>query len=440
MDAPTNGIRLVTSGRLPGTTYGVSTYKVYESCHGVPPNQPPILVTWLHGADMGDIPSSDLRSIQRHLKRRCFFVVPMNPKAADDGRRFFWGVSYTKAQNKRVLGFIFGEPHDPFLADLCNLISEVAEEVDAYRIYVAGYSMGGFGAFQLGAFMPEIFDAVISVAGYGQGTQQPETEGYRAPQPQSSQILKTWIARCAPKLAQVPAVMVVHAETDLDSPYVDAVAIVKAIHAEGGQGHVELITVPDEMAESDPRGRKALKTGHRYFNYSLLHDSSEEVLYDPLEEILSGVSVVREQNQIFSRRPKPCFATASSAPARTLGTFMQPPAGYAAVNLAARGLVTARASAQSGDSSSARAQRLYQPILPMDAFGLAGSQGTAHDGAMSSVSEALHLATDFSEQRRRLADVSGNTLYRTSSGSRDEKDSLFPEAEQLFGLGSFRRM
>ena len=300
MNAPTDGIRSVESGRLHGTTYGESTYKVNESCHDVPPNQPPILVTWLLGGELGEIPFLDLCSIQRHLKRRCVFIVPMNPKAADDGRRFFWGVSYTKAQNKRALGFIFGEPHDPFLEDLCSLIAYVAQEVDANRIYVAGYSMGGFGAFQLGAFKPEIFDAVISVAGYGQGTYQPETEGYCAPQPQSSLILQEWIARCAPKLAQVSAVMVVHAETDLNSSYMDALAIVKGIQAEGGPGHVELITVPEEMAESDPRKRKVLKSGHCYFNYALIHDSSKEVHYYPLEEILSD-GVVQEQTETSSQ-------------------------------------------------------------------------------------------------------------------------------------------
>ena len=45
--------------------------------------------------------------------------------------------------------------------------------------------MGGFGAFQLGCFAPEIFDAIVSVAGYGLGTSEPNS-GYGAPQPASS--------------------------------------------------------------------------------------------------------------------------------------------------------------------------------------------------------------------------------------------------------------
>lgn len=45
-----------------------------------------------------------------------------------------------------------------------------------YRKGFAGarYSMGGFGAFQLGGFAPDAFDVVISVAGYGLGTLEPE--------------------------------------------------------------------------------------------------------------------------------------------------------------------------------------------------------------------------------------------------------------------------
>lgn len=45
--------------------------------------------------------------------------------------------------------------------------------------------MGGFGAFQLGGFAPDAFDVVISVAGYGLGTLEPE----RCPVAASSQNL-----------------------------------------------------------------------------------------------------------------------------------------------------------------------------------------------------------------------------------------------------------
>lgn len=41
-------------------------------------------------------------------------------------------------------------------------------------LFPLSYSMGGFGAFQLGGFAPDVFDVVISVAGYGLGTLEPE--------------------------------------------------------------------------------------------------------------------------------------------------------------------------------------------------------------------------------------------------------------------------
>ena len=52
--------------------------------------------------------------------------------------------------------------------------------------------MGGFGAFQLGCFAPDVFDAVVSVAGYGLGTKEPNS-GYGAPQPVSSEIFEQFL-------------------------------------------------------------------------------------------------------------------------------------------------------------------------------------------------------------------------------------------------------
>ncbi len=44
--------------------------------------------------------------------------------------------------------------------------------------------MGGFGAFQLGCRAPDTFDAIISVAGYGMGTNSKD-----APQPYSGTLV-----------------------------------------------------------------------------------------------------------------------------------------------------------------------------------------------------------------------------------------------------------
>lgn len=73
-----------------------------------------------------------------------------------------------------------------YLLALTSKISDLAYEFAAERVLVMGrlvcasfvrserYSMGGFGAFQLGGFAPDAFDLVMSVAGYGLGTLEPQ--------------------------------------------------------------------------------------------------------------------------------------------------------------------------------------------------------------------------------------------------------------------------
>ena len=87
-----------------------------------------------------------------------------------------------------------------YLLALTSKISDLAYEFAAERVLVMGrlvcasfvrserYSMGGFGAFQLGCFAPDVFDAVVSVAGYGLGTSEPNS-GYGAPQPVSGAMV-----------------------------------------------------------------------------------------------------------------------------------------------------------------------------------------------------------------------------------------------------------
>lgn len=71
---------------------------------------------------------------------------------------------------------------------ICTCLANLREKPVADVLIASGclrYSMGGFGAFQLGCFAPEIFDAIVSVAGYGLGTSEQDS-GYGAPQPASS--------------------------------------------------------------------------------------------------------------------------------------------------------------------------------------------------------------------------------------------------------------
>uniref|UniRef100_A0A7S4QDC1 Peptidase S9 prolyl oligopeptidase catalytic domain-containing protein n=1 Tax=Alexandrium monilatum TaxID=311494 RepID=A0A7S4QDC1_9DINO len=172
-------------------------------------------------------------------------------------------------------------------------VKRIAAEVRARAVLLCGYSMGGFGALQLGSRTPELFDAIVMVAGHGLGTLEPsESESaYAAPQPESSRIFKDYLARHAPRLASVPKVIAVHAWRDKVSSYTDAEAIVDAIQARGGCA--ELVTVPDDMADSDlGRGKNRHRRGHCYYGYAFLRDSSEEVLYSRLREALPKVRLV----------------------------------------------------------------------------------------------------------------------------------------------------
>ncbi|CAK0896290.1 unnamed protein product [Prorocentrum cordatum] len=177
-----------------------------------------------------------------------------------NGLRFYWGLGYTKAQNKNSLGFVFGKLHEPYLEDLCRLVRATAERVSACRVCVMGYSMGGFGAYQVASHDPGAFDAAVPVAGYGLGTLEPPDRGYGAPQPASARVFEEWLRAAAPRLARLPLLLVVHAERDAESSVRDARAIVARVRAEGGCAR--LAAVPDEAADSDP-GRKGARRGHR---------------------------------------------------------------------------------------------------------------------------------------------------------------------------------
>jgi len=303
-------ITLQRTGSLHGATYGDCSYKLYEA-HDSPAQgeEPPLLVIWLHGGDMGDIPQACLARMHSHLGRRVCFLVPLSPKNSPTGLKFEWGVSHAKSQNKHELSFIYGELHEPFLKDFCNLVRSVTLELGALHVCVIGYSMGGFGAYQLAGHDPDVFDVVVSIAGYGLGTLEPEDRGYGAPQPQSSNIFHTFMDLNARNLATLPALFIVHARNDAMSSFMDAEAIFHRVSNEGGC--VQLLCVPDESADSDPGKKK--KLGHRYFNFSLLKDTSKELIWDRIAVALSETrprgsdppgSVVAKPQQMLVPREK----------------------------------------------------------------------------------------------------------------------------------------
>ena len=181
-----------------------------------------------------------------------------------------------------------GSLHLPLLDDLWNLISLGAALFEATHAISIGYSMEGFGVWQLPASSPSVFDIAISVAGYGIGTYKHNRSPFcgAPPQPMSSEVLDRFVETYATKIAKVGIVFVVHARHDQVSYFADAERIANAVS--DADGHVEMLVVPDDKADSDyKRGRSH---GHAYFNYTLLDDESEEFLYMIVRKALACIA------------------------------------------------------------------------------------------------------------------------------------------------------
>ncbi|MEM7143492.1 MAG: prolyl oligopeptidase family serine peptidase [Verrucomicrobiota bacterium] len=107
------------------------------------------LVVYLHGRTMDvmtdDEPwlARDFSNEENYRDRSCFIIAPQNPD------HMGWN----------------GEKADGVVAIVKELIEELP--VDAKRVYLTGYSMGGFGTFRIIADEPELFAAGVPVAGGG---------------------------------------------------------------------------------------------------------------------------------------------------------------------------------------------------------------------------------------------------------------------------------
>ena len=122
-----------------------------------------------------------LQRIQSRLQRRTFFLVPICPVPASDGSKFDWGVRYTKNKTNGGLGHIYGVMDMAFHNAFRTLVTQIAHDIGSTDIIVAGYSMGGFGALQMGSFSPDIYKSLIVVAGYGLGSCEPTSSGFGGP-------------------------------------------------------------------------------------------------------------------------------------------------------------------------------------------------------------------------------------------------------------------
>ena len=99
-----------------------------------------------------------------------------SPRSWPASNVLHWGCGFTKAQNKKELGFINGEFHTPLLDHLVDLVHSMTIEFKVSHTLAMGYSMGGYGVLQLAAHSPQCFDVVIAAAGYGKGTYVSEAD------------------------------------------------------------------------------------------------------------------------------------------------------------------------------------------------------------------------------------------------------------------------
>jgi len=128
--------------RLPYRIYGGRTIR---------PDKKYPLVVYLHGVHLrGDDNRKHLTgeaksfaAERNYTKRPCFVIAPQCPK----------GKSWSKATNQ----------------DVVALVKEASEHlpVDPKRIYLTGYSMGGFGTWDILAKEPGLFAAAVPIAGGG---------------------------------------------------------------------------------------------------------------------------------------------------------------------------------------------------------------------------------------------------------------------------------
>ncbi len=139
------------SYQIKGHPLGVFHYLTYYWLEPAPPYPPGVkfpLVVLLHGAPGNAYAAKYFTDPQMQLQNPTFVVVPVLPTWQR------WGDPGGLKKNDA-------------LEDIVNLIEDAKKKypIDPQRIYVAGCSEGGIGAFAAARYYPDIFAAAIPMSG-----------------------------------------------------------------------------------------------------------------------------------------------------------------------------------------------------------------------------------------------------------------------------------
>lgn len=128
------------------------------------------VVVFLHGSgERGDDNCRQLSLLPAQMASRewrngypCFLIAPQCPEG-----RSWHEFRPTGADADR--GTLLRDPLD----DVVSILEDVLHgfPADPERVYLTGFSMGGYGAWHLAARRPELFAAVVPVAGGGEPSQ-----------------------------------------------------------------------------------------------------------------------------------------------------------------------------------------------------------------------------------------------------------------------------
>ena len=134
---------------------------------------------------------------------------------------------------------------------LSTWVRSKAPNCDASSVTVAGYSMGGFGAYQLACHDANLFDFVVTRAGYGWGTAEPPSSSCGAPKPKAEDVFQEFLTNYIARLSTVGIIYAIHAPSDSASSFADMEAIVMHVCASGGRATMMMMMIDDNDDDGD---------------------------------------------------------------------------------------------------------------------------------------------------------------------------------------------